>query len=504
MDERQLLRAHGLPGAIGSLALAIGALSMGWLPPLFHVDNLPWLDALRSSSAGELLGRTAVLVGGAMVLQSWLLLGTDVLSARISDVRALWRVLGLWLLPTLLVPPLFSRDPYSYFVQGRMMTLGLDPYTSGAAAVPGWFRAGVDPMWAETSTPYGPVFLVIERLVVGIAGTPYWSTVGFRCVAILGIAMAAFFVPRLAALHGINPTAALWLSVMNPLVLLHFALGAHNDALMVGLMLAGLYAAMREQRIVAALLLAAAVAVKPIAIVLVPFAALTLLPRKATLARRLIAYAGSGLAVLLLVVAMGFAAGVGVGWVQALTTPGSVRTWLSPPTAIGMAIGLVGQWFGNEQLDVTAVTVVRLLFIIAALVVCAALLLRPAGRAPVRGAVLAFTVIIFFGPVVQPWYLLWALPLIAITGLRKPWHLKAIVLGTAVMVIYGLSEPTATSDTHLDLIDSLGFFLAIAAVALVVLASPRERALSLGSQFAHGLAPQSSDDQERAAAQVLR
>lgn len=504
MQERALLRAHGLPGAIGSLVLAIGALGMGWLPPLFNIDAIPLLGALRTTAAGEILSRGSVLVGGAMLVQSWLLLGTDVLSERITSIRGMRWVLALWLAPTVLVPPLFSRDPYSYFVQGKLMQNGVDPYTHGAAALEGWFRAGVDPMWAETPTPYGPLYLLIERVVVTIAKTPYWSAVGFRLVAILGIAIIAYYVPKLAELQGINPAAALWLAGLNPLVLLHFALGGHNDAVMVALMLAGLYAAMTKRAVLAVLLLGAAVAVKPIAIVLVPFAALCFAVRNASPVRRMIGYAVGGIAVVAVVVALGFAAGVGTGWLHALTTPGEVRTWLSPPTAIGMAIGLVGQWFGNYAVDPIAVQYARLVFIAAALAVCAYLLLKPQRRTPVRSAVLAFTVIIFFGPVVQPWYLLWALPLIAVSGLRKPWHLKAVVLGTAVVVIYGLSEPTATSDAHLDLIDSLGFLAAIAAVALAVLASPRERSLALGSQFAHGLAPRTAQEHARAKEWLVR
>lgn len=498
MQQRQLLRSHGLPGAIGSLLLAIGALGMGWLPPLFNVDAIPLLDALRTTAFGEFLSRGSVLVGGAMLVQSWLLLGTDVLSERLTTITGMHRILALWLLPTLFVPPLFSRDPYSYFVQGKLMLAGIDPYTHGAAAMEGWFRAGVDPMWAETPTPYGPLYLLIERAVVAIAHTPYWSAVGFRLVAVVGIALIAYFVPRLAKRQGINPAAALWLAALNPLVMLHFALGAHNDALMVGLMLAGLHFATSRNVIPAVLLLASAVAVKPIAVVLVPFAALLFVARNATAVRRISAYAVGGLSVLAVVVALGLATGVGTGWIHALTTPGEVRTWLSPPTAIGMAIGLVGQWLGNYAVDPIAVQSVRLVFIAAALVACAYLLLRPERRTPIRSAVLAFTVIIFFGPVVQPWYLLWALPLIAVSGLRKPWHLKAVVIGTAIVVVYGLSEPTATSDAHLDLIDSLGILAAIASVALAVLASPRERSLALGTQFAHGLAPRTEAERERA------
>lgn len=502
MRELRPLRAHGLPGAIGSGVLAIGALALGWIPPLFNVASVPVLGLLRSTSVGELLGRAAVLVGGALILQSWLLLGTDVLGARDVRVRSLHRILALWVTPALLIPPLFSRDPYSYFVQGRLLELGLDPYTHGAASVPGWFQAGVDPMWAETPTPYGPLYLLLQQAVVAVADTPYWSAVGFRVLAVIGIAAIAYAVPRLAEQQGIDPAAATWLAALNPLVLLHFAFGGHNDALMVGLMLLGLDAALRRRLLPTLLWLAAAVAIKPIAIVAVPFAGLLVLPWATTLLRRVAAYAVSGIAVLALVLGMGFAMGVGGGWVQALTTPGSVRTWLSPATAIGMAVGLLGDLFGNHGLDDIAVSVSRLVCMAVAVGYCLVLLLRPEGRSPVRGALLAFTAIIGLGPVVQPWYLLWALPLVATAGMQRPWHLKATVLGTAGFVIYALAEPTATSDAHLDLIDSLGMVLAGAVVLLVLLASPRERELVVGTQFADGLTPQ--DETARARSEGWR
>ena len=502
MPQRRHLRSHGLAGAIGSAVLAIGSLALGWLPPLFNIDAIPVLSLLRTTSIGELLGRAAVLIGGALLLQSWLLLGADVLGQREVSVRSLQSILGLWLLPTLLVPPLFSRDPYSYFVQGRLLQLGLDPYTNGAASVPGWFRAGVDPMWAETPTPYGPLYLMIQHAVVNLAGTPYWSAIAFRLVAVLGIALIAFYTPRLAQLHGIDPAAATWLAALNPLVLLHFSLGGHNDALMVGLMMAGLHEAMRRRSLNAVLLLAAAVAVKPIALVLVPFVGLLYLRGRTRWWQRFTAYGIATAPVLGLVLALGAAIGVNWGWIHALTTPGSVRTWLSPSTALGMTIGLIGDLFGDRAIDPIAVTVARAVFMLVAIAICVHLLLRPQRRSPVRGAMLALTAIIALGPVVQPWYLLWALPLVAVTGMAKPWHLHATVLGTAGFVIYALAEPTATSDSHLDLFDSLGMIMAGAIVLLVLLASPRERALAIGTQYARGLAP--LDDAARRRAREQR
>ena len=43
---------------------------------------------------------------------------------------------------------------------------------------------------------------------------------------------------------------------------------------------------------------------------------------------------------------------VGVG------DPGKVRTWLSPPTALGMVVGGIGDWMGFEVTD-TVVAIVR-------------------------------------------------------------------------------------------------------------------------------------------------
>lgn len=504
MADLRPLRAHGLPGAIGSGVLAIGALSLGWLPPLFNVASIPVLGLLRTTSAGEVLGRASVLIGGALILHSWLLLGTDVLGGRTMSLRSLRRILGLWVAPAMLVPPLFSRDPYSYFVQGKLLLLGLDPYTHGAASVPGWFRDGVDPMWAETPTPYGPLYLLTQKAVVTIAHTPYWSAILFRLIAVIGIACIAYAVPRLARAQGIEPVAATWLAAMNPLVLLHFAFGGHNDALMVGAMLIGLDFALKRRILPATLWIAGAVAIKPIAFVIVPFAALLVLPWATTQTRRLAAYLASGGGVLAIVLALGAVAGVGAGWIQALTTPGSVRTWLSPPTAIGMAVGLLGDAFGNHEVDAIAVMTSRAVFMAVAIGYCLFLLLRPQGRSPVRGALLAFTAIIGLGPVVQPWYLLWALPLVATSGMHKPWHLKTVVLGTAGFVIYALAEPTATSDAHLDLVDSLGMVLAGAAILFVLLASPRERELTIGSQFSGGLAPADASARERARSWIVR
>ena len=72
--QHKQLRLHAAAGTVGTSVLAVGALAMGWIPPLFNVEAIPVLGLLRTTSQGELLGRAAVLIGGALLLQSWLLL----------------------------------------------------------------------------------------------------------------------------------------------------------------------------------------------------------------------------------------------------------------------------------------------------------------------------------------------------------------------------------------------------------------------------------------------
>jgi len=426
-----------------------------------------------------------------------------VLSGRIRDVQRMWILLASWCAPLVFAIPLFSRDVYSYFAQGKLVAAGLDPYNgSGVSMVPGWALDGVDPMWAETPTPYGPFFLMIERGIATLVGAqPVAAALLFRLVALGGVALLAYYLPRLAFLHGIDPVKALWLGVLNPLVLMHFVAGVHNDALMVGLIVMGLTLAAEKHPIAGLLVLGLAGSVKPIALLAVPFAGLLWAGRRAGWGRRIATWAGSAALSLGTIVVLGAMIGVGFGWLNALSTPGVVRTWLSPSTAIGMLVGGAGSLLGHPEVLDPAVTVVRDIAMLAAVVFVAWLCLRPEGRTPVRSAALAFAAVVVLGPVVQVWYLLWALPLVAATGLRRPWHLRAIILGTAAFVFYGLAESSATADSFIELQDGLAVVVSVAAVALAALASPRERELVLGDQYAAGLTP--DDAPARARAQQL-
>jgi hypothetical protein len=236
--------------------------------------------------------------------------------------------------------------------------------------------------------------------------------------------------------------------------------------------------------------------VKPIGLLAVPFIGLVWAGTHATTRQRIVAWVKSAAVAVLAYLALAVVVGGSLGWIRALTTPGEVRTWLSPMTALGMASGNALTWFGlGDHIDLT-VTVFRLIGEVAAVVIVARLLLKPQGRTPVASLAYAFLAVVALGPVVQPWYLLWILPLIAASGLQ-PKALRAVLLLTGAFTLYGLCETSATADSFIQLTDGLAMVASAAAVGLALTASPRERALVFGEPASHGLIPEDAPAQAR-------
>ena len=157
-----------------------------------------------------------------------------------------------------------------------MVARGLNPYRFGPSILgSGSFLSAVSPTWINTRAPYGPLFVGLDGFVVRhSANNLLAAVIGLRVLALLGVALLAIFLPRLAARHGVPATTALWLGLLNPLVLFHFVNGAHNDALMLGLLVAGLALAAERKLALGLVLCALAAAVKAPAVLGVAYVAL--------------------------------------------------------------------------------------------------------------------------------------------------------------------------------------------------------------------------------------
>ncbi|QKW07375.1 polyprenol phosphomannose-dependent alpha 1,6 mannosyltransferase MptB [Streptomyces sp. NA04227] len=224
-----------LLGLVGSLVLASGGASAGALP-------IREALALRADRAAT--GLVGVYFGLVLLIAAWMLLGRTVRGAEPPSRRTLLATFGLWAAPLLVAPPLFSRDVYSYLAQGAMVDAHMDVYVHGPAHLGGPLPDEIPAVWQHTPTPYGPVFLAFASAVTDPSRPDgAFGIAGLRLVALLGVGLMVLCLPRLARHCGADERAALWLGVLNPLVLLHLVAGAHNDAVMLGLLGAGLVVA---------------------------------------------------------------------------------------------------------------------------------------------------------------------------------------------------------------------------------------------------------------------
>lgn len=415
-------------GMLGSVLIMVGSWGVGWLPhvPESVLARSRLLLAVRVDLVGVVVCTVFLALGSMLLVRSWLRLGQQLDGRWTTHGVAARRAALRWAVPLLAALPIFSRDVFSYVQQGRMVAVGLDPYTTGVSAVPGWFMHGADSLWAESPSPYGPLFLwAAEGIWLVSDGRPEVSTLLFRGIAVVGMAMCLWAVPRLARAAGRDPDRAVWLSITNPLFLLYMIGAAHNDALMMGLMLAGFVLLVRPgrrrpQALAGLVLICLSVAIKPLTILMLPFAALLLPAGWApwTTGRGMPVRARFGpwittavLAVAVLAV-LGQLSGLGFGWIAAMLTSGDAAFPYAPFGLIGLGVGaLVDLATALDARTVagwcyTAGTV-------CALAYTAYSGLRRHVSDPVWTSAAVLFVAVVVAPIIQPWYLVWLLPLVA-------------------------------------------------------------------------------------------
>ena len=248
-----------LPAVRGSeLVLATVGGSPGWL-----LGPLSFLGA--EAAAGPLAG-PAYYAGLCVAL----LLYTAVLAlaASISRRAVVVAVVALHALFAL-APPLLSQDVFSYIAYARLgVEHGLNPYTHAPHDIPG------DPVFGfagskDAVSVYGPLFTLLSYPLVplGLAGA-LWVLKAVTALASLGIVALVW---RGATSLGRDPRLAAAFVGLNPDVLVHVVGGAHNEALVMSLVTAGLVASMAARPSRAAALATAAAGLKASAGLVVPF-----------------------------------------------------------------------------------------------------------------------------------------------------------------------------------------------------------------------------------------
>jgi alpha-1,6-mannosyltransferase len=433
-------------GFLGSVLITIGGLGAGSTKP-----HDPLLEALHLSwmrfGHGLVLSSILLWTGVGLMLIAWLRLGRRVLagpgpnSATEYTMRA---TTAFWLAPLLLSVPVFSRDTYSYLAQGALLRDGFDPYAVGPVANPNALLDNVSPIWTITTAPYGPVFILIAKLVTMVVGNHVIAgTMLLRLCMLPGLALLIWAAPRLAHHLGADGAAALWICALNPLVLIHLMGGVHNEMLMVGLMTAGIALTFQGRNVAGITVLTLAIAVKATAGIALPFLVWVWMRhlRDRRGYRPVQAFAAAtafSLVIFVVVFAVtSTVAGVGLGWLTALGGSVKIINWLTVPTAAANLIhALASPFFPVDFYALLRVTRLIGIVIIAVSLPLLWWRFRRDDRAALTGIAWSMLIVVLFVPAALPWYYSWPLAVAAPLAQSRRAIAAIAGLSTWVMVIF--------------------------------------------------------------------
>lgn len=429
----------GCYGAVLITAGGLGAGSTRVHDPLLESIAMSWLRF----GHGLVVSSIVLWLGVGLMVIAWVSLGKRVLAREVTEftMRA---TTAFWLAPLLLSVPVFSRDTYSYLAQGALLRDGLDPYVVGPVGNPNSLLDDVSPIWTITTAPYGPVFILVAKLVTIVVGNNVVAgTMLLRLSMLPGLALLIWATPRLARHIGADGPTALWICVLNPLVLIHLMGGVHNEMLMVGLLAAGITLTMRRHQVAGITVLTVGIAVKATAGLALPFLCWVWMRhlRDDRGYRPVRAFLTAALSSLLICVAvfavLSLVAGVGIGWLTALAGSVKIINWLTVPTAAANVIHA----FSSSFFAVNFYTLLQVTRLIGIGIIAVSLPVlwwraRHDDRAALTGIVWAMVVVVLFVPAALPWYYSW--PLAVVAPLAQSRRAVAAIAGvsTWIMVIF--------------------------------------------------------------------
>ena len=172
-------------------------------------------------------------------------------------------------------------------------------------------------------------------------------------------------------------------------------------------------------------------------------------------------------------VVLGVGTGLGFGWTRTLGTANVIRSWMSLATDLGQLSGQVGILAGLGDHTDTVLTITRGLGgLLAGLLCLRLLLLVLRGRLdPVTGLGVGLGAVVLLGPVVHPWYLLWAaIPLAATRGM--PRHRRAALAASALLAV--MLPPTGSDFAFRSFQLPLAILAGIVILAVALLVVRRE------------------------------
>ncbi|HET7454090.1 MAG TPA: polyprenol phosphomannose-dependent alpha 1,6 mannosyltransferase MptB [Solirubrobacterales bacterium] len=325
--------------------------------------------------------------------------------------QVVWGLIVVLVAGFAVAPVLLSHDVYSYVDYARLgVRHGLDPYVHPPLAAPA-DPAYADVTWTEATSAYGPLFTLATY---PLAWLPVGAAVAvLKAVAALSVLGVATLTARIATWRGIDPLRAAAFVALNPLVLVHVVGGAHNDGLTMLLAMLGVAAILSAHERAAGAALVAAITTKLSAAVIAPFALLGAATPPPTGRKR--PYAGrnrpvgcffAGALGTAVVIGVAAYAAFGWDWLGGFGLAGENQSRTSH-MSIPITVARIG------SLDPDGVRLAAAL-LFAALVVYL-LVWTWRGGDWIRAAAWTAFALLLATAWLLPWYLIWPLPLVAIS-----------------------------------------------------------------------------------------
>jgi hypothetical protein len=474
-----------LLGALGTTAIVVGALIGGQsfethLPGawFFGMPGGP-LGWIGTSNSLPPIAALALVFGGLILLtRAWLGFLRYLKDNEGFPVRRVVLVVVVWAVPLLLAPPLFSRDVYTYAAQGEMVSHHINPYDYGPNVLGNTpFNDFGDPFWAGNESPYGPTFLGIDGVVDQASGHNFLTDlVLLRLLEVAGIALMAGATPTLARWAKRDPAHAVLLGAGCPLVLLSLLAGDHNDALMVGMLMAGLAVARRFGTVPGVIVCALAAGVKSPAALGVLFLGWAWAGAGASTRRRIGHTALAGLIALTTMEVAALVTGTGWGWIRTTTTADAAFTGVTPINIVARGASIL-----SHVLQVPLSTAdFHPVFSVLGLLVAAYVGYRLLLRSPKDGVVLCLglTLLVFalLGPIVWAWYVTWG---VVVTAPAAAGRIRSALI--VISTFWAFAGVTSVHNIYMKLLHTfvledlllLTMLLAVAIMPLGLFAGPR-------------------------------
>ncbi|MFA6392169.1 MAG: hypothetical protein WCW66_05515 [Patescibacteria group bacterium] len=174
----------------------------------------------------------------------------------------------------IIAPPIGSADVYNYAYRARVKTVyEQNPYLVATENYPDDLFYNFSPKeWNFMTMQYGPLWASVSIGFSKIAGDNFfWNIFLYKLLALLSFFGSAYLINRILKIT--NPGKSLQgalLYLWNPLILFETINNAHNDILMIFIVLLAVYLVLKKKYIPSLLVLLLSVLLKYITILLVP------------------------------------------------------------------------------------------------------------------------------------------------------------------------------------------------------------------------------------------